>query len=444
MPWQNDLVVVLQNAVGTEGQLDGILFGIGKGHSTDHARQGPFPEVARQVVAASAAGNWTREFIRELLWQRATNQMLQTFRDANPEVSPTRLRDGEIVLLREGMESAFPSYEDLAPVIGAISRGAAADTIVARVLGEAPPDFIRRVIAWFDDRGAVETLIDAAKVRADPVLLARSKSVLTALKAREAAHGYRRPDPVEACLIDGRVFIDRVPLREAIRAFSPTPRKPIVAVKGPSRWGNTFSLQLLRYVASETGSFKLASIDLSEEQHVRFRPGDLARRIILQLGHSEDLRYMPTEADAGSAARWALELCDWLMGLAREAAKVWIVALDRFSHPDLPIETRDMIQILVKRAAEAGSRIRVVLLAYRDDLLPTDVRHQVSFEPLRQLTRGDLLQWLERLADQQGISIEEGVLDQIADSILSKASLDDIEAVAIASQHWFDSAQAVI
>jgi hypothetical protein len=438
MTWQSDLVAVLQNSVQTQAGLDRVLNRIGKGLSTDHAKPGAFPDVALEVVAASAAGNWTRQFIRELLWQNATNSMLQAFRDANPGVSPTRLRDAEIGLLCDGMESAFRSYGELAPILGLVSRGVAADEIVERGVGDIPPDFTRRVIAWFDDRGAIEILIEALGVRADPVLVARSKSVMTGLKGREAAHGYRRPDPVETCLINGRVFIDRRPLRDAIRALSPMPTRPIVAVNGPSRWGNTFSLQLLRYVAAETGAFKLASIDLSEEQHVRFRPGDLARRIILQLGRSGDLPHMPKETDAGSAIRWALELGDWLLGLAGEANKVWVVALDRFAHPDLPIETREMIKYLVKRAAEAGSHIRVVLVAYGEGLLPKEVSAHVSFESLRELTRDDLLQWLERLADQQAIAIEEGVLDGIADSILAKAQLTNIEAVAVESQRWFD------
>ena len=48
-------------------------------------------------------------------------------------------------------------------------------------------------------------------------------------------------------------------------------------------------------------------------------------------------------------------------------------------------------------------------------------------------------QFLTRLADQQGIALEVGVIDQIVDEILAKAGLQDIEAIAAEAQRWFDS-----
>jgi hypothetical protein len=437
MPMQNALVLAVQNAVSDNADLDRVLARISR-RIIDVAAPGRFPDMVEQVVDAAVRQNWIADFVKALLWLRPASAQLQAFRDAYPAVSPSRLRTNEFEDLRLGFSAAFRSSEELAPIIAGISEGEKFDAIIDRVDGSAPADYVERSIRWFDDRGALEMLIAAVKGLAHPVLIAKTRSVMTALKRREIVQGLRPIDPIDTCLIEGEIFIDRVALRDAIRAWLPAPLRPVVAVHGPSRSGNSYSLRLIAHVVSQRDGFELAAVDLGQEQHALYRPGHLARSIIYQLGLSKELEHMPTEQAAGSAPRWASELSDWLLGLARQEDKTWVIALDRFDHPDLPDDTRDMIRFLTLKAAATGSPIRVVLLAYRPEMLPKDIRNRISFEPLRQLNRDDLREFLKKLTDQQSIDLENGVLDQIAEEIVAKAPLEEIEAVAAESQRWFD------
>src|SRR5439155_9096118 len=134
----------------------------------------------------------------------------------------------------------------------------------------------------------------------------------------------------------------------------------------------------------------VASIDLKEEQHARFRPNALARSIMLQMGRPQQVQYMTKEDEAGSLPRWARDLCDLLIAEARASAKTWIIALDGFYHPELPTETKDMVRELVKRAALPDSPLRVVLIHYSDDLLPLDIKSRVEPESLKPVTPEEL------------------------------------------------------
>src|ERR1051326_1545248 len=119
MAWQSELVTVIQNAVKDQGELDLILLGLNR-RSSDYVTPGAFPQIADQVVGAAARENWAREFVRELLWHKPANQMLQNFRDENRDVSPTRLREKEADDLREGLDAAFRSPEELEAVVRSI------------------------------------------------------------------------------------------------------------------------------------------------------------------------------------------------------------------------------------------------------------------------------------------------------------------------------------
>jgi len=301
-----------------------------------------------------------------------------------------------------------------------------------------------KVLQWAEQDGWIDRFASACALHPNVVLSAVAKSIEADLISRRALYSNNGVefDPIDACLINRQVFIDRAPLRGALRDWTPRPKAPILAISGGARSGKSYSIELIRYVASQKRDLEVASIDLREESPAGLKPGLVTRRILIQMGRKDDLPLLPKEEDAGSASRWAIELCDLLDATARMSGKTWVIALDGFSHQDLPSETREMVARLVKRAARPGSALRVVLIQYSDDLVPTDVQPRVAREMIAPLSRESLLAYLQRLADQEGAVVEDGVLDDIVNEVVAKARLGDIEAVATEVQRWVDELNA--
>lgn len=441
MAWQENLEAALVDAFQPP-EFDRMLAHISRRRTDYHAGGGSFPDMARAVIAAADGGGWVRDLVRGALWFKSGNALLQRLREADPWVAPTLLKQSEAGEIAAGIKSAFPGYQDLANLVDA-HLGQTLDLIVERFASEPPADATARLVAWFDRRGAVASLIDTcARVRPEPVLLSAAKKVLAAIKSREVAVGFRLDDPYDTCLVDRQVFLDRQALRAVLRGWSPPPRKRVLVVNGPARSGKTYTLQLLRHIAVQMKTIQIANIDLADEDLALFVPGMLARSVMLQMGRDSDLSFMPKLDDAGSGARWARELCVWLVSAARRSATTWVIALDGSHQAQLRDETRDMIRELIKRASVADSPLRVVLLGYTDDLLPMDVRNQVAAEQLQALTAQDLRDYLGKVVDQLGVDDEHGVIEEIVKDVTARTALASIETVAAEVQRWIDRMQS--
>jgi hypothetical protein len=412
MTWQTDLVT-LANQSFEPGTFAPVLSRIGRKSTNYAGANASFLVVLQKVTDGSDEEGWSRDLVKALLWERPTG--FAPFRDKYPDLAPPALKETEVNELRVGLEAAFPSYQDLASAIDGKLIGWNLDTMLEHYQGDPPADYSARLIAWYNARGAVRELIELVlKVRSNPVLSERAARVLAVLATREATVGYRPLDPVDVCLINKRVFVDRDILRQALKELSPNPPTPIHAVNGPSRSGKSYTLQLVDYVIAKQPTIERASIDIHDEQHALYRPGDLARGIMYLLNRNDDLKHMPKEADASSAARWAKDLCLWLVGIANTSRKTWVITLDGFYHPDLPTETKDMVRQLLKQATSAGSPLRIVLIDYSDDLVTPDVRKWVQSEQLGTLSDDDLRGFFERLARQEGATVEgPEVIDEI-------------------------------
>jgi hypothetical protein len=438
--WQTDLSEVFAQMHPSE--FDRLIARLNR-RRTDYASDAlAYPDVRERVISAADRDNWARDLVREALSFNPRNPRstrLRAFRDAYPELAPPLLKDGTIRELQIGLESAFPTYADLTALTDTLSieGGVTLDDIVERRVDQPPPGYTRRLITWLDERALIPALLDALASRSHPVLMVSVERVRHALKRQESAAGYRIVNPVKACLINDRVFLDRAPLRRVLERLS-TPRTPIVAVNGPSASGKSHSLELIQYVVSRIKGVDVASIDLKKEAKATFEPSLLARSVLFQVGRDTEADRIPKKEGAASTARWGRELGEWLVGLARRSGALWVIVLDGFYHPDLHSETREMVRELVARAAMPGAPLRIVLLHYSDDLLPVDVSARVTPEQLGSLTREEVLEFLTTLADQEGLEIEPGGLEDIVANIVSAAGLDHIKPLADEVQRWVD------
>lgn len=437
--WKADLASAVQNAFDLKA-FDRLLSQRLRRRREDISVGSNVPTIVDAVIEDAERHNWTRDLVREAVRMNPGNERLRSFAETYPQFAPARLIKSEVSDVQTALGSAFSTYDDLKFMVKTqceedldviTDRGAVADG-GSGIGSGALPEVVLSLIAWFDMRFRTVDLLEGALRQrpSDPVLGAHGKRILAALRARETASGYRPADVFDACLIQGRLFIDRTDFRQALKKLSQGTTKKVVAVNGPANSGKTYSAQLVSFVAAERKYFEVACIDLKKEQHAIFRPSALARSVARQMGRNLSVPHMPKEEEAGSTARWVLELCDWLVGEAKASGKPWVIVLDGFYHPDVLAETRDMVRELVNRAAAVGSVLRVVLLHYSDDLLPlTAPRSIVATEEIKPLTRQELFDFVKRLAEQQGEVPGDPDIDGIVDEILTNVPEADPQRI---------------
>ncbi len=224
--------------------------------------------------------------------------------------------------------------------------------------------------------------------------------------------------PFDAHVLNGLVFVNRKVLRASLRRICIDRDKHVLLIGGPPGTGKSYSVQLIKHIAeANPGVIAVAYIDLKGEQHARFRPEMLARRIMLQMGRSALVQAVPRLDDAASPAGWIRELCDWLTGEAESSGKTWIVVLDGFNHGDLPANTKDLVVELINRSV-GSLALRTVLLSYSPDQVTTvQPAQRIDYETLAPLTRQDLYDFVASHARATNPIVAAADIDLVVDSV---------------------------
>jgi hypothetical protein len=378
-----------------------------------------FALVVSELLGITEREGWTRLLVRGAAGFRPGNEELRKFIQANREFDRI-LEPAEVTRLTDGIAEAYPSYEPLRAMIS--GRLQQDSNQIARADPEDPAwatAVVPRLILWFDDRDRVEQLIQAAtEASPHPALSAIGREILTAVRRRKNRTVEIQPlDEFEACYLDGKVFINRRPLRDALRLLANTAVTRVIAVNGPSRSGKTYSYELMSHLSAKLNKFEIATVDLVDETHAKFRPNFLARSTVRQMGRNASVVSIPKEEDSSTPTRWIRDLCDWLVGEVKDHGKPVLVVLDGFRHPDLPQETREMVKELVNRAATGPVSLRVALLDYSDELLPPLAAERTRKEIITALTKKDIGDFFKKLAQALGAAADQADLDAIADDV---------------------------
>jgi hypothetical protein len=213
-------------------------------------------------------------------------------------------------------------------------------------------------------------------------------------------------------------FLDRQGLRSALRALDSGAAR-IAAIDGSEGSGKSYSFQLILYLSEITGRFKPVFIDLTEAAGTDYGPDRLAKRIALQM--SVDLPPDALLEQKAQATAWANELSDYIIGKAHAASDVWWIVLDGVLQGSLPPETLHFIHGLAQGALLA-SKLRVVLLSYRRELLPANVLMRAVGETISPLQGFDLQAFFEILLEAHAIEAEDGAVEVAVQWIADRAA----------------------
>ena len=204
-------------------------------------------------------------------------------------------------------------------------------------------------------------------------------------------------DPYQAWeLRTGAYFVDRVNLRETIRASLGYPNgRRVLVLGGPSGSGKTHSVSFLQHVRDEA-TIWVTPIDLENfviGGHLNLE--EICQMIAMQIGlplpqNSEQLSRLSTYFGA--------QLVRYLEGEKKEC---WIV-FDSFNKPGVlvPQSITEFILRLVQLSIQGTTRLRIVLLGLRnDDELMRKVRANAVREDLGAVDDDAFVDFFTRLCE---------------------------------------------
>lgn len=331
-----------------------------------------------------------------------------------------KLRPDQLRRLSKAMIAAFPRRSDLEDFV-LLTTGETLDYYSSRP--DSLSDDVRRVIlhaqanAWLHD--LLESLVD--RNPGDPEFTGVRRELLARPSPPPA-------DPWLACIVRDAPFVDREPLRDAMRDLETDGGRQVLVVHGDPGTGKTHTTEFVRWRARECGH-EFVSIDLEQMARLSGRDGliwpeTVAHRLrdLLNL----DLDLPAREEEDQQYARWNLSTCDKLTGALIDVAKYWWVVVDSFNLVPLPQATADFFKEFAIRVDASLPRLRLVLLGFNESLRP-DLERHAHREHTRYPSQEELALYFTRLHESVGRAPQP---EQVADSVQRVFSAVDPDAPA--------------
>ena len=301
-----------------------------------------------------------------------------------------KLRPDQLRRLRQQMLASFPTRADFGAFV-LLTTGDTLDTISANPLN-LDDDILRVIVHAQSNRWLADLL--AALVSARP-----TNPEFQAIQLELIPPGAPPPaDPWLTCIVRNAPFIDREPLREAMRELEADGGRQVLVVHGDRGTGKTYTAEFVRWRAREC-SHEFIHVDL--EQLTRLSPIDslvwpeaIAASLSDQMGLG---LVLPTREQADQQySRWNLVCCDKLTGALIADPRRWWIVVDSFNLVPLPQATSDFFKELAFRVDASLSRVRLVLLGFGDSLRP-DLERHAHRERTTYPTHEDLGLYFQRL-----------------------------------------------
>src|SRR5581483_6666382 len=324
-----------------------------------------FGVVVEPVPAWAEQNGWERPLVRMMHETRPDQPKVLAFMDRHREF-PARLLPDERERLRAGLFGPVKTVGDLRALLlsGVVSQPPG---FLQGTTDESSADaYLRTIVRWADHFDRVEALIERALHRypGDAVLEAQARPILALLRSRAAASGAsERPDPFDACDLDGLLLIDRGPLRKAIRSLAAGSNPRIIGVSGDARSGKTHSKYFIQHISEKEQKYDTVVVDLSEEAPATFRPDYLIRRIVRGWGRNDLVALIPQRDPTEAEVRWIIDLASFLVGEVRKSQRLLVLVLDGFANDKLHPLTRELLAKLVPMAS-VDRYLRLIFLHY--------------------------------------------------------------------------------
>ncbi|HEY0381466.1 MAG TPA: effector-associated domain EAD1-containing protein [Candidatus Elarobacter sp.] len=294
-----------------------------------------------------------------------------------------------------------------------------------------PLEKVRRMLDFEEDSHKVERLITQAlelRPGLEP-LTTIGTAILARLADDTRGPWYEPPNPHDTLFVPGRCpFISRRTLRDFARAMVTPDAMSVLVVNGAPKSGKSYSYRLFSYVRRVLENdpqrcYGLAHADLSVESPPEYEPTHLATTIALQArtegapAGQWDLKTIPPPGP-----RHARDVAEWCVGNSRLRKMVVVIVLDGFGDDNLRSDTRDMLQHLIWLVSANNSNVRLLLLNFREELIPASLPGPIQHEHVAPLTTAEITDFFTTLANHKGLRTDRAGIDEIVASVMRQAN----------------------
>jgi hypothetical protein len=323
-----------------------------------------------------------------------------------------RLTGNQLARVNAALLDAYDSRDDFELLVYSVGQRSLDQIAKTQNLER---DIRRVVMVALRDHWIVELLTQAAGERPEVAAIAQLAAELAPAATPATA------DPWKACRPNGLPFVDRAPVREAVRDLDGDLGSRILAVGGPSTSGKSHVSNLVAWRAGQNRDglvfIELPKlVDHSAAADDPVPPRTLAEAICEQMGLDKDaLLPGPGEQDS----RWSYAFCNRLQAHVLKQrtlegpVKRWWIVIDEFNSLPLSQQTADLLKELATRVGRVITEFRLVLLGY-DAVLSPDVG-AVQRAQIQVLTGQELEEYFIDLFQELGRPVDaKRVADAIA------------------------------
>lgn len=265
---------------------------------------------------------------------------------------------------------------------------------------------VQAVISWATARGCERDLYEAA-------LAGNSDSrELQALGPRIPNPALLSADDFEVCYVQNRAFINRKPLRKAVKRLAAPDASRLLVIDGPRTSGKSYSLFYIHHVAHRR-DIQVVEIDLRAAYPGETLTADhVARDIATQMNLEE-----PPRSEEQAPRRIQI-FCNWLAGKLRATNYTWWIVIDHCNAP-LPSDVLDLIEELARRVQKAWHCVRLILVA--DSVaVPLVVDESAERESVELLDKIHITEFLIQFRQQIGLKDDDAEVGRILGEIMKR------------------------
>jgi hypothetical protein len=230
------------------------------------------------------------------------------------------------------------------------------------------------------------------------------------------------PDPYQVALLAGRrPLIDRRELRATLKEFLDY-NLPVFVVRGESRTGKTYSLQLILHVTAAMRDVLVVHVDFSQAA-----TGDSAAALMAKLRSRLGLRQPEDGDDDSTRTRSALDQVDQLVGTYRRLGDQLrrIIVIDGLNRTGLQADVNQLAAMLITEVINRQlPRTQLVLTGYAGEVDPAH-GDLVAKEDVLSITSTHIRSYFEGLVIGRALAGDE-LNDLVAETLSGEGDIEDL------------------
>lgn len=185
------------------------------------------------------------------------------------------------------------------------------------------------------------------------------------------------PSPFDSFWISrlGLPFVDRLKVREALKALNESTGPSVLIINGPKKYGKSYCLELVTHgveenmkAAGKNSFVPVARLKFEAGMGASLTPHNLAEKIVKAITNNpKPLPILDSNQQLVTDDRLNDHLCDWIVENAENTGALWWIGLDGLNDKDLLPITRNFIAKLVELISENGkhsNKLRLIIIDY--------------------------------------------------------------------------------